>query len=83
MRRVPRLSEYTLRLNGIEYAKVHLRLAIEDGFPGGTREIVIDDPVLGEFVVTNDFLIELAHGKGQWFRVEYHELLSRVQKAVL
>lgn len=82
MSKNPHLREYTLRLNGIEYPKVHLRLSIEDGFPGGTREIVIDDPILGEFVVTNDFLIELRHGTSQWFRVDYHELLTRVQRAV-
>jgi hypothetical protein len=78
---MPKLHDLNLRVNGVPCSKVTLRLAIEDGFPGGSPEIVMNDPMLGDMTITEDCDVEMQVGNGPWNTVTLTELTHAVQKA--
>ena len=56
-----------LRVNGQQYPEVTRLYAIEDGRPGGNPEIVVRDPTLGEFTLTENCGMEIMDDRcGVW-----------------
>ena len=60
------LGDINLRVNGVPVEHVSLRFQIVDGYPGGPKEIVINDPILGQFHLDDAFAIEVQEGEGPW-----------------
>lgn len=52
------IENLNLRVNGIPQIRVCIDLGIEDGFPGGPKRLVVEDPLLGEVVLNDNCLIE-------------------------
>jgi hypothetical protein len=70
---LPKLN-ITLRVNGQVVGEVQSRFAIENGFPGGSPELVIQDPLVGEIVLNDTCMLEVDEGEG-FRKVTTHALL--------
>jgi hypothetical protein len=76
---IPRLS---LRIDGLEWPHITYRYAFTDGFPGGRPEIVLNDRILGDILVTDRCLIEVRDGEGPWMKVPLRDLTARITKMI-
>lgn len=52
-----------LRVNGIQIENVKIRRKMVAGAPVGDREIVIEDPVLGNFAIDDTFILEVTRDR--------------------
>ena len=71
-----------LRVNGLEISKITIRSQIIHGAPVGNPEIVVTDPIIGNFALDDNqdipFIIELKEGK-VWKIVNVADLLTIVE----
>lgn len=82
-----RVENYDLRVNGVVIDRpFQIRRPMEDGFPSDRHhELVIDDPVIGSFSVTDDaFVLELCDlslpkEKQEWVSTTVSKLLTLIQ----
>lgn len=69
--------ELTLRVNDQIVLGVTARFGIEEGYPGGKPELVIDDPIVGEVVLNDNCKIEIETTEGAGFKpITTHALLT-------
>jgi hypothetical protein len=72
-------SELLLRVNGISITDVNLRHPAVDGYIQTNRyEVVITDPVIGDFALTQECFIEVreARTRKHWKEITLAELIS-------
>jgi len=66
-----------LKVNEVEISKVSLRHPVIDGHIDSTKyEVTIVDPLLGNFALTNDCLIEIKVSNENWRKVSSEELAT-------
>lgn len=73
---MPLAQRLSLRVNGREYTRVVLQCGLQDGYPVGPQQVVIQDDTIPAFSLTDDFLIELREDEGDWKRVTLRFLLT-------
>lgn len=69
-----------VRVNGISIEKLTLRRQMREGYPDGPWEVVVTDPVLGQFAVDDSFEIELKMIKKPWRKIFAAELLTTLNE---
>lgn len=69
-------SSLQIRVNGITPTKLTIRRQMRSGYPDGLWEIVITDPVIGNFAINDSFDIECKLIKKPWRRTSVGELLT-------
>ena len=76
---IHKTDKLSLRVNGHVYDRVLSRFAIEDGYPGGAREVVVDAPLIGPFALTPECHIELDEDGEGWKVVSLPYFIARLQ----
>lgn len=76
---MPTAENLNLRVNGREYQRVGLQYELKDGHPSGPNQVVIKDDPVAPFTLTDDFLIELQEGDGDWKQVTLRYLVTLLQ----
>lgn len=76
---MPEAKKLNLRINGQPYERVRLQYELVDEHPKGPNQIVIEDPALGDFVLTNEFTIELQEEGREWHTVTLTYLTTLLQ----
>jgi hypothetical protein len=72
-------SNLQIRVNGIKIEKLKLRRQMRSGYPDGPWEVVVTDPVLGEFAIDDTFEIELKQCRQPWRKIFSAELLTTLE----
>jgi hypothetical protein len=65
-----------VRVNGVPASKLTLRRQMCSGYPDGPWEVVVTDPVLGSFAISDDFNIEVKQRGQPWRKILVAELLT-------
>lgn len=73
------LDNVNLRVNSLPVERVGVRYQIVDGYPGGPKEIVIDDPILGQFALDHTFSLEIQESEGPWRKTTPQALLALIE----
>ena len=67
-------------VNGIQQRHVSVRLSSQDGFPCGPKQLVADDPLVGEIVVTDDCILEFQWDGGPTHLARVPDLVELLEK---
>jgi hypothetical protein len=55
------MKKYTARVNGVVMTTAFCRYKIVNGYPTRRMELVVRDPVLGDFAIDNSFTLEVKY----------------------
>jgi hypothetical protein len=75
---MPKLDGITLRVDGQPIETVEFRFSMEDGFPGGRPELVVQDANLGEIILSSTCKIEIDEGSG-FHPITLHALIAMLR----
>ncbi len=73
-------SHLQIRVNGLVIQKMTLRRQMRSGYPDGPWEIVVTDPVIGQFAIDDSFEIELKQCRQPWRKVFTAEVLTTLNE---
>lgn len=76
---IPKFRELSLRIDGEGFEDVRLRYSMEDGVPFGPIQVIIWNPVVGLFTLSDDYHIELKEDGCNWQKVTLCYLITILQ----
>lgn len=77
------INRLSLRINGIPCEDITVRMAITDGCLSATKEIAVNDPILGSFPITQDDSLEIQDHvtDSPWLPITIPALIELLEKA--